>query len=533
MTQKVVARLEEIPTLPADGKRYVCPLCEGEVSVKADLFYGKCEVCNMTLIDYVPLEHQEGFHKSKAKYKLNIGGFGTGKTTMVCAEIANHVLTIPGARFLITAPTLKQVTDAVLKELDKFIPSWLLVGDRYTKKPTPHYTLKNGSEILVYASDDPENIKTLNLTGFYMEEASGIKGSVFTMLKTRLRNTCAVVYDEKGKEIKDNFLGLISSNPEDCWFIDEFLLLSGNITCSKNVDKETYEKLMKGTKTEPSYHSFLSSSTDNPYLPVSYIKDMCVGKTPSWIRKYVDCFLGVKEGAVYKEFIDMMIEPFDIPKHWLRIAGFDKGFRDPTAFLIGAIDPITGVIYVYDEYYVAEQPVSYHAKKIPAYLENVTLFMPVQADPSIRTRSEYSGASYKDYFRNAANIHLEEANNSLFYGIEKVRDYMSLGKLKFFNSLKHTKEEALKYVYKDVRTGEQDAIVDKYNHLMDCLRYMIAKLPENPIDLVRVVGIKHSSSFKGATLTKNGMEFIDNINLNKATDSFKTKGGVTTRWKRK
>lgn len=89
---------------------------------------------------------------------------GSGKTTMCVAEVAHHAISIPGGRTLITAPILKQIKDAVLPELNKFLPPWLL--EKSTLTPSPFYKLKNGHEIVIYASNDEQNLRSLNLTAF-------------------------------------------------------------------------------------------------------------------------------------------------------------------------------------------------------------------------------------------------------------------------------------------------------------------------------------------------------------------------------
>lgn len=62
-----------------DGYRvYECPLCNGIIKVHDSVFYGRCDTCLATLIDYHPAPHQVKFHESKAKFRLNIGGFGSG-----------------------------------------------------------------------------------------------------------------------------------------------------------------------------------------------------------------------------------------------------------------------------------------------------------------------------------------------------------------------------------------------------------------------------------------------------------------------
>ena len=189
-------------------------MCGGIIKVHESVFYGRCDTCLCTLISYKPAPHQVNFHKSKAKYRLNIGGYGSGKTTMDAAEVAVHALSIANGRTLITAQSLQQVKEAVLPELEKFLPPWFF-SKPPVKTPLPKYTLKNGHEIIIYPSDNEEKIRSLNLTAFWIIEASGVPFSIFTQLQTRLRNSAAIVKDSMGREIEHNFMGLVESNPEE------------------------------------------------------------------------------------------------------------------------------------------------------------------------------------------------------------------------------------------------------------------------------------------------------------------------------
>ena len=89
-------KIDELTFLYFDDegyKHYRCPLCGGEVKVHESVFYGRCDTCLATILDYVPAPHQVDFHSSKAKFRLNIGGFGSGKTTMdACEKILSRVV---------------------------------------------------------------------------------------------------------------------------------------------------------------------------------------------------------------------------------------------------------------------------------------------------------------------------------------------------------------------------------------------------------------------------------------------------------
>ena len=132
---------------------------------------------------------------------------------MGASEIANHALSVANGRTLITSQSLQQVKEAVLPELEKFLPPWFIA--KQTKTPLPKYTLINGHEIIVYASNDEQKLRSLNLTAFWIIEASGVDYSIFVQLTTRLRNRAAIVKDKEGKEIEHNFIGIVESNPEE------------------------------------------------------------------------------------------------------------------------------------------------------------------------------------------------------------------------------------------------------------------------------------------------------------------------------
>ena len=511
-----------------EGSRiYDCPVCrQGEVSVADNVFYGKCNYCSATLIDYVPLTHQEDFHNSSAQYRLNIGGYGSGKTTAACAEISHHLFSVKNARVLITAPILSQVNDAVLPELDKFIPPWFI--EQHIRKPSPYYKLSNGSEVLVYASNDQQKLRSLNLTAFYIEEASGVDYSVFDQLQSRLRNKAAVMKDKNGNEIGYQFMGILSTNPEDGWIKDKFLLISDELYSSPSIDVNVYAPLIDATKTNRHFHTFISSTRDNNHVPAEFIERMSAGKSAQWVRKYIDCYLDFKEGAVYPEFLTNLIDPFQIPAHWKRVAGFDPGYNDPTAFVIAAINPENGIVYIYDEYKEAEKPVGFHGDKIKAYVDTYEFLFPIQADPSVQKRNDRDGVSYADYFKKVSNgVRLEPGNNDLLYGIEKVRDYLYNGKLKIFNSCLKLINEASKYTYKDSdNRNTNDKPIDKDNHLMDAMRYMVARLPKNPNELSKIysgMGIMNAPTVKKSKIIG---AFTTSIKQNDKPYSKKTVGGI-------
>ena len=124
------------------------------------------------------------------------------------------------------------------------------------------------------------------------------------------------------------------------------------------------------------------------------------------------------------------------------------------------------------------QPITYHGRRVKEKIDGTEMYKPIQADPSVRNKSDRDGVSYQDYFYQTSGVWLAEGNNAILDGIDRVRDFMYMGKLKFFTSCVNMKEEAGDYVWKKDKEGlSQDVPVDRRNHLMDALRYLCMGLP--------------------------------------------------------
>ena len=80
----------------------------------------------------------------------------------------------------------------------------------------------------------------------------------------------------------------------------------------------------------------------------------------------------------------------------------------------------------------------------------VPMYKNIVADPSVRNKNDRDGVSYRYYFYNISGLWLDEGNNSIFDGIERVRDFMYQGKLKIFSSCVNLKQEAQKYEWKKI-----------------------------------------------------------------------------------
>lgn len=109
------------------------------------------------------------------------------------------------------------------------------------------------------------------------------------------------------------------------------------------------------------------------------------------------------------------------------------------------------------------------------------------ADPSGKKRDERDMRNYYDHY-GEYGVFLMEAGNEIDSGIAKVYTYATLGKIRIFNTLKQFRREVQLYKYPERKLNEEDRInnksiekpIDRNNHLMDCARYLIQELPDDP-----------------------------------------------------
>lgn len=168
-------------------------------------------------------------------------------------------------------------------------------------------------------------------------------------------------------------------------------------------------------------------------------------------------------GAIYQvPESEIIVDNFEIPKHWKRAYGMDVGWNR-TAAVWGAIDPETTITYLYHEYYRGHAEPAVHSQGIKApgdWIEGAI-------DPASRGRGQSDGNSLSELYRDLG-LHLHYADNAREAGIYEVWQLLSSGRLKVFKSLTNFRAE-----YRVYRRDEKGAIVKENDHLMDAMRYLI------------------------------------------------------------
>lgn len=168
-------------------------------------------------------------------------------------------------------------------------------------------------------------------------------------------------------------------------------------------------------------------------------------------------------GAIYTTPEEgIVIDPFELPNHWPRGYALDVGWN-ATAAIWGAEDRETGTIYLYSEYKKGREEPAIHAQAIRARGDWLTGAI----DPSSRGRSQKDGEQMIQLYRENG-LRLVPADNTVEAGIFDTGERLAYGKLKIFSTLAETLKE-----YRLYRRDDTGHVVKKFDHLMDCMRYLI------------------------------------------------------------
>jgi hypothetical protein len=184
----------------------------------------------------------------------------------------------------------------------------------------------------------------------------------------------------------------------------------------------------------------------------------------SWFRQEYCCSFEALEGLVFPKIARCVVAPVADASGSLvgrKFGGIDFGFRNPFAAVWGVLDK-EGVLWLTDEHYERNRPVSYHADHLP---RDVYWF----ADPS--------GANERDEL-NRRGLKVAKGINELRAGIGAVTARIENGALKILEGrCPNLLAEAELYRYSDdPRERHAEIPIDEHNHALAALRYLIMGL---------------------------------------------------------
>ena len=464
--------------------------------------------CNTYLNTYVPQEHQYLFHIDDHVFTGNFGGFGSGKTLTSREEVYKHLFITPGGNTLIGANVASQYEQTIKRELEADIPR-AFVKAYSTQKS--YMDLINGHRVMYRPYDDPEKLRSYNLTSFVILEASEVKSSSFVQLKTRLRNMSATVpvFDDDGNIVYDTAAngvqiprvaynwqrGIVESNPSAGWIREDVLLNSdvihkhGDIVDEYSVDPD---------RADPAISSHVTSTSANEFLPDDFIARNVKNKPIWWINRYIYGSFLYAEGRVYPKASVCVTDDYsEIPVHWKRIVAFDYGLADDAVFILGAVDPERGKLIIYDECRSNDNNIETLSKLFHEFTAGIPVggwVCPPIIDPKSGPKRDYDKKSLADHFLDYG-ISFIPGHISVDARIFRLNTYFETDKIEIRRApCKALIHELENYKFKadeSQSSGYTGKPVDKDNHGINALEWITMELPANPEDIVLGVYGKH------------------------------------------
>lgn len=166
---------------------------------------------------------------------------------------------------------------------------------------------------------------------------------------------------------------------------------------------------------------------------------------------------------------DFLIEPREIPSYWPKGYGLDVGWHRTAAIWV-ALDPDSGIYYLYSEHYLGHAIPAIHASAIKARGKWMT---GVIDTASLNSSQEDGRKIYDQYVEE--DLNLELADKAVEAGILKIQQLFEAGRIKVFNTLQNWLKEFRTY-RRDEKTGKPAE--KQEDHLMDAWRYLMMGCPD-------------------------------------------------------
>jgi PBSX family phage terminase large subunit len=321
---------------------------------------------------------------------MNAGGYGSGKTLTSRQEVYRHIFATPNANILIGAKVAAQYEQTIKRDIENDLPAVLIKTVNVQKS---YMDLINGTRIIYRSFDDPEKLRSLNLTMFVMVEASETTAETFQQLKTRLRNKRAMSKDLAHDWRK----GIVETNPGAGWIRTDFLLNSAKI----KTHGSSLAHYSPSLTPDINLSTHITSTDANKHLPPNFVTELVTNRPNWWVSKFVYGSFNYSEGLVYPSYSKVIVPTFQVPRTWKRIVAADYGLSDKFAYLAAALDQENGICYLYKNTTTTDRNVEFLANLYHEFTADIPqgglLTAPIM-DPKSGPRRDYDKKSLYSHF---------------------------------------------------------------------------------------------------------------------------------------
>ena len=273
-----------------------------------------------------------------------------GKSFIV-SKIAVTDLLAPNASVLVVAPVFqnaKAIFDAVYQDVLKLN---LPIAKKDTKGLA--LTLDNNSKIMVVSEKNFEAALGQRFSLIIFEESQSINGLIDIWENYLLPAQADFGTDENGYMVsKTIFIGT-----------------------ARDKGNDFYEIFRRATKPDK-YKGYISKTYtiyDNPFISKEFIESRRAELDEvTFNREFMGIWSDLSDEMVYYSFdYDKNVLPHEEivkrvrPENQFLVA-IDPGYSDSTAFLLAAVEPFSGTIYILGEYNKSKAPLEVHVQNMKA-----------------------------------------------------------------------------------------------------------------------------------------------------------------------
>jgi hypothetical protein len=274
------------------------------------------------------------------------------------------------------------------------------------------------------------------------------------------------------------------------------------------------KRKLKDTPLPPEVFLVEARTRDNPFLPPEYEINLRKNYPSFWIARYLDGEWTNLDEAVFSEWREQehIIFPLDLSfiKSWKKRNGLDYGWVNPTAQVWGCVDYDSNLT-IYDEWGgVMQTPDEIYQ----ASTRHEAMFGKIVtvADYSIKKADRDGRSLWQDL--SDSGLNLQESNKQELENIVLVNTLLKTGRLKITKNCVNLIREIQNYKWKKMKLGEEknhsEQTVDKDNHYIDAMLYLVASLEElKTVDYkaekakTQTLAYLNTHKPRGATIFKN------------------------------
>ena len=416
-------------------------------------------------------------------------------------ELEKHILITPAGTSLVGANVSSQYEQTIQREFNADFP--VAFVDHYNSQKS-YVDFRNGHRVMYRPFDDPNKLRSYNLTSWIILEASEVKEESYTQLKTRLRNTAAATYktDQNGEVLytqadagqlvpvidKDWRRGIIESNPSAGWIKTDVLNCSDQIYKHGDIH-DVYTLIPEEQDAMLSTH--VTATTANAYLPADFIAMQAKNKAAWWIERYIYGSFLYADGLVYPSATRYFCKSFDIPRTWRRICAFDYGLADDSCFLFAAVDVMNNILYFYKEVYCNNRSVEELSKLFKEAAKDVPLggwiCSPI-IDPKSGPRRDYDKKTLADNFLEYG-ISFIPGQVNREARVFRLNTYLESGRVRIMadtcpNFAAQIREMKFEQDSNSTTRPWKNNPEDKNDHAVVCAEWIVMELPKDPAKLL-------------------------------------------------